>query len=299
MREDRMVESLKEFMPVNPSDVASRNPLISSAASYITNYDLYKDRPVTRDFNKVLPYYEGANDPRIEEFYKAIGRETGMSPARGKAAIEKIITSPTTNPLVGLAYAAGESIVADKDAEKQLQKFAKKTFEGVSRKFYRSTYPEWKSFKEKEIVEFYKLENATEKRRINKELKDIATGYFLDDKKTQDEKRGKVREVIDKVDPEDKKSYVNRFKAYVKGDGLPYDYFNISFEEDAEIQARLFRIKFGPYSRLNAEDKKEIFGNLSKAGMSSPKKMVIKLKRLELEEPVKENRTLIQKMTGQ
>jgi hypothetical protein len=254
---------------------------------------------VTRDFNKVLPYYEGANDPRIEEFYKAIGRETGMSPARGKAAIEKIITSPTTNPLVGLAYAAGESIVADKDAEKQLQKFAKKTFEGVSRKFYRSTYPEWKSFKEKEIVEFYKLENATEKRRINKELKDIATGYFLDDKKTQDEKRGKVREVIDKVDPEDKKSYVNRFKAYVKGDGLPYDYFNISFEEDAEIQARLFRIKFGPYSRLNAEDKKEIFGNLSKAGMSSPKKMVIKLKRLELEEPVKENRTLIQKMTGQ
>lgn len=107
----------KNMTPIelsNPVDFATsiitKNPVGKAAITYKTGYDFFKDEVVTFDIKKSnFPReLEGYKDDNVEDFYKSIGQETGSSPARMKALVESIVTTPETNPFVTMIYGGAD-----------------------------------------------------------------------------------------------------------------------------------------------------------------------------------------------
>lgn len=92
------------------TSVATKNPLMKASLTYVTGYDFFKDEVVTFDVKKSnFPReLEGYKDPNVEDFYKGIGSLTGGSPARTKAFVESIVTTPETNPFVTMMYGGAD-----------------------------------------------------------------------------------------------------------------------------------------------------------------------------------------------
>jgi hypothetical protein len=112
IKDDVVDESVsKSFdlsLPIGITDVASRNPLVSGIIASF-GWDTYRWEPVFRSpQGKIIkPSSEGLYDDRVEGFYKSFSqaaKEVGfeISPIRTKAAIEKLITNPSTNPSVSI-----------------------------------------------------------------------------------------------------------------------------------------------------------------------------------------------------
>lgn len=98
----------------NPVDfgaaIFTKNPVAKAVITYKTGYDFFKDEVVTFDIKKSnFPReLEGYKDDNVEDFYKSIGQETGSSPARMKALVESIVTTPETNPFVTMMYGGAD-----------------------------------------------------------------------------------------------------------------------------------------------------------------------------------------------
>lgn len=92
------------------ASVATKNPLMKASLTYVTGYDFFKDEVVTFDIKKSnFPReLEGYKDDNVEDFYKGIGELTGGSPARTKAFVESIVTTPETNPFVTMIYGGAD-----------------------------------------------------------------------------------------------------------------------------------------------------------------------------------------------
>lgn len=92
------------------TSIATKNPLMKASLTYVTGYDFFKDEVVTFDVKKSnFPReLEGYKDDNIEDFYKGIGSLTGGSPARTKAFVESIVTTPETNPFVTMMYGGAD-----------------------------------------------------------------------------------------------------------------------------------------------------------------------------------------------
>ena len=54
---------------------------------------------------KIKPYAEGLYDDRVNDIYKVVAPALDMSPKRAQAAVEKIVTSESTNPSISIFYA--------------------------------------------------------------------------------------------------------------------------------------------------------------------------------------------------
>ena len=92
------------------TSIATKNPLMKASLTYTTGYDFFKEEVVTFDvkksnFPKELEGYKAQN---VEDFYKEIGSLTGGSPARMKAFVESIVTTPETNPFVTMMYGGAD-----------------------------------------------------------------------------------------------------------------------------------------------------------------------------------------------
>lgn len=99
------------FGITEPSKLGTKNPIIKALVTYESGFDFFRDQPLDKNINKVPLALEGRQNKRVEDFYKAWGLETGMSPVRTKAAIEALITSPDTNPFIAMTYGSVDAIV--------------------------------------------------------------------------------------------------------------------------------------------------------------------------------------------
>lgn len=99
------------FGITEPSKLGTKNPIIKALVTYESGFDFFRDQPLDKNINKVPLALEGRQNKRVEDFYKAWGLETGMSPVRTKAAIEAMITSPDTNPFIAMTYGSIDAIV--------------------------------------------------------------------------------------------------------------------------------------------------------------------------------------------
>ena len=92
------------------TSAATKNPLMKASLTYITGYDFFKEEFVTFDVKKsnFPKELEGYKDQNVEDFYKSIGSLTGGSPARMKAFVESIVTTPETNPFVTMMYGSAD-----------------------------------------------------------------------------------------------------------------------------------------------------------------------------------------------
>ena len=93
--------------------LASRNPVFKGVATALSGYDFYFNQPLQDTQSGKLSKFEGQSSNRVEQFYKDFGLASNFSPVRTKAFIESLVTSPTTNPYVGMFYAGSDAMFTD------------------------------------------------------------------------------------------------------------------------------------------------------------------------------------------
>lgn len=91
----------KEPVENNISKLAASVPLVSAAFA-AQGIDAYTGKQL--DYSGDEIYLEGRNSERIEPFIKTLSDVTTGSPARLQKIIQSYITTPNTNPIVGVAY---------------------------------------------------------------------------------------------------------------------------------------------------------------------------------------------------
>lgn len=126
---DALIQVSETYLPVDVLDASrlasSINPILGGILTYSNNYDAFRDQVISREMGSVMPQLEGIENPNIPVFYKAIGEMTsrmspsgkGASPARLKAATEKVITSPSSSLTVGVAYSMLDLVTRQFDVE--------------------------------------------------------------------------------------------------------------------------------------------------------------------------------------
>lgn len=250
---NRVYESLKDALPLGlgVSDLLNRMPpTVAGANKYMTNYDTYRRSVISPDteFGKIQPKDEGLYEKSIPYFYKAIGQVTGASPRRLKAATETIVTSPSTNGLVAVAYSIGDFVanILYKPDDKQESMYNGGVIQALTgikessqRRLIRSVRPNWKDTSMDKAAEIEMTEGSV-RYRIKK-----ITDQFAKEKDKEE-----FKEFLKTVDnPADVKYAIDRYMkisttdlSQVKKASYILD---VMYARDPEAQAKIFVHYFG------------------------------------------------------
>jgi len=176
-------------------------PVMKAISQYESNYDFFREKNVSYDklyTPDISPSLEGKFDDNVEDFYKVVGEALELSPKRAKNAAEVVVTSPSTNLLVGASYAFLESIISLGQGEvKEAGEAAKgipnsavksmlKRIGGVADKRY---IPKTRIKDLDEAIQSYKDNQFT----IRKEL----TNMVYEDKASKSEVRNYIEQIED------------------------------------------------------------------------------------------------------
>ena len=102
--------NLDPFGISDPAKLGTKNPIIKALVTYQSGYDFFKDLALQGTTEKLPRELEGYKSKNIQDFFKLYGEISGMSPSRTKAAVEAMLTSPDTNPFLGMTYASVDAI---------------------------------------------------------------------------------------------------------------------------------------------------------------------------------------------
>lgn len=275
-----VVESLNnDIDPINFSElpkIPERVPILSAAITYQTGYDYFRDKPVSYDVGNVPKEIEGYYDVDMPEFYKKLSDELGLSPARTKTAVEKIITTPSTDPYVALLYAFAESAVSE-NAPKAVENFKDELVSGSFKRIGGKTSKYVESFERREDLK-EKIEQVQKKDLKEKKLiRNLADQYHKGEI-TDKEALAEIKKQLESVDPEDRKTLIKRFKDRLKIKDAEPIFLDIKYEKNPQVQALLFADKYG----VDLDDKElnEVVKNLKKLDMNLSKEFIIEYQRL-------------------
>lgn len=255
-------------------DLASSNPAVSAFVTYFANYDLFRGQKVVRDSmdRPIKAYAEGLEDDDVSVLYKAfatLGASIGVdiSPKRMQAAIEKVITSPTTNPLIGLLYGAGETLKQLKDGDVDIDFIInplKGFFDGISKRAYRQTNPNVKKYNDRDAVLDKIKENNTESflrdSRANRKMNEIIQEYGVGNLPSKLPKEF-VDFIKDNYDQIDQKRIYEKYTRRMKSSVIDGIFFDIAYERDPKNQALYLMYLYGP--TMEEEEYRELQGFIS------------------------------------
>lgn len=253
-----LAKSLNMALPIAidskfAKNVVSRNPLLSALITYETNYDLFYDKEVFRAprGKDIHPTAEGLYDDRVDEIYKSIAPALGFSPARSKAFVEKIITSESTNPTIGLIYAGFEAYAKeDKTLKGELANVINRLGESAGRKVTRTT--------NKNLISFNKMAEEKTQKMI------IETDIWKSEQKVYKEIRKKVEAgeyfdqnefnqmLLENFETRDFKKYYKKYTTYLKNVNLDRKILDVIYEDTPEVQALMLYNRFG--TNLEADE---------------------------------------------
>jgi hypothetical protein len=239
------IENIAPFVP-SGKNLLTRNPLTSALVTYHTNYDLFYDKEVFRAprGKDIHPTAEGLYDDRVDEIYKSIAPVLGLSPIRSKAFVEKILTSESTNPTIGLIYAGFDSYAKeDKTFTGELGNVITRLGESAGKKLTRST--------NKNLISFNKLAEEKTQKMI------IETDIWKSEQKVYKEIRKKVEDggyfepaefnqmLLENFEPRDFKKYYKKYTTYLKNVNLDRKILDVIYEDTPEVQALMLYNRFG------------------------------------------------------
>jgi hypothetical protein len=240
------VEGAAPIVPT-PKNLLSRNPLVSAVVTYQFNYDMFYKQEIFRGpkGKEIDPAAEGAFDNRVDQMYKDLAPFFGLSPKRTKAAMEKIITSETTNPMIGLLYSGYD--VAFKDGTQvgdEIKTAADRTLNSSAKKLVRKTNSDLIRYKQEDLVEKEKMEVDTERYLAEQKMYSEIRKKYKEDKGTFTNEEF-VNLIKENFDPMDYKKYAKKYTAYIKNINSDPAILDIIFEDTPEIQAKMIFNKFG------------------------------------------------------
>ncbi|MGL4585126.1 MAG: LPD38 domain-containing protein, partial [Flavobacterium sp.] len=245
-----MIEDLNWILQNNISPVEfavtdnlARNPLLKAALSMSTGYDFFREQDISPDRGKVPVAVEGFGSKSVEDFYKKIGETSGWSPARMKAAVESIITTPSTSPYVGMIYGGMDAMFSDKDTDVIMQKFAKDMAKSSVNRVVKETseYNRRIGNKEKikDAVEKIETDRLKLKLNFNTLVSDLKEGKITEKQLTDE------INTLSKTEPFEAKRIANRVKDQLRNKNTPAFVFEVKYANTAKERAVLLADKFG------------------------------------------------------
>lgn len=249
-------------MPIDftsPAGLITRTPAVKAVLTYQTGYDFFRDEPLSNDIGKVPLPVEGANMRSTEDFYKKIGENFGLSPIRTKAFVESMITSPSTNPFVGMLYGGADAASSDKDMKQIGKEFA--TTIGKSTLKRVVSYP---TDFNRQLATNDKLQDQIDNINIEKYK---TKAKFADLTKQFIAKEITEKELVDevlKLDPNDQKTMVNRIKDKIRMQDVDGSIIDIKYEQGADVKALMIMHYYGDITD-GSEDSKQIVAQMKRA----------------------------------
>jgi hypothetical protein len=230
-----------------PMKILNRNPLLAGVLSYSYNYDHFYGAPIfnaPRNY-KIDPTAEGIYDDRVNQIYKDLAPYFNMSPKRTKAMLEKIITSETTNPIVGLIY-SGYDVLAKDDATvgEEIDKAMESLKKNATKKTTRYTNKNLLMYKDRDEAEREEIGIETKKYLAEQKVYNQIRKRYVDEKGTMDS--DEFADIIMKnFDRYDWKRYAKKYRAYIRNINVDKSILDIVFEDTPEVQAYMIYKKFG------------------------------------------------------
>ena len=256
------------YFPKDPSnikkEISSSVPLFAAIAAYDMNYDTYRERAVSMDYNQVLPQDEDFTNKQVPYFYKALAQGIGASggeagPKRLQVATEKFVTTPYSSLLTMGAYTILDSFsrlfelkgpggIPVKDQAAISNSVSKSLGLSMSKVFTGATEPDWRSYTRKEEIERINMEEKSERRGIKIAAQDIGQKYFeasnAKDSKAMSEARKEYQDGLMRIKKEsgvpDAKYFMDAFQQARKyGKATNPEYNDISYAASNEAKARI------------------------------------------------------------
>lgn len=255
-------------MPIDftsPAGFFTRTPIVKGTLSYTTGYDFFRDEPLSNDIGKVPLPVEGINNPNVEDFYKKIGSDHGVSPIRSKAFVESLITGPNTNPFVGMLYGGMDAAVSDKDMKKIGGDFAKSIYKSTGKRLisYSSQF-------NRELATQKNLQEKIDKINIEKYKMKAEFNQLAKDYINKDVSKEEVNKKLEALDPADRKRMVNKIKDKVRLKGIDGTILDIKYEQGNDVKALMIMHYYGDITD-GSKDSKDILRQMKRAkGILTP-----------------------------
>lgn len=258
-------ESISKSSPFSLSELGSKNPLISGIIAYAYNIDTFTGDEIVRlpKDKKINITAEGMFDDKVEGLYKTLAPGLGLSPARTKAFVEKIITSESTNPTINLFYAIGNGIFDPSTTfGKEFSTLTEEVLKQGSKKLIKYT--------NKDIIK-YNLEDELEKKEM-----DIETDIYLKEqsvynkiKKQAESGRGMSEDdlidiVVNTFDEQDQEKYYEKYMKYMNNMDIDKSLLDIIYEDNPKVTAMKLFQRYG--SNLSDKDIDELSEAMSSSG---------------------------------
>ena len=252
-------------LPMTVQELAGKNPVASGLVSYWANKDTFTGEKIFREPNnkKILPEAEGIFDDKVDQVYKDLAPGFGLSPARTKVMVEKVITSENTNPTIPLIYSAYDGIFNKKDGlGNEVSEAMSNVGKAFGKKLVRYTDKNIIRYKKQDEMEY--KESVTETDIWKKEQKvynEIKSAYKEGDGLTQKQLVSLVKE---NFEPIDRLKYVKKYNAYIHNMNIDKSVLDIIFEDVPEVQAMKLNQRYG--ANLEKEEMKELGQAMGSAG---------------------------------
>jgi len=268
-------ETINNALPI-PLDwkksLAKSPAVLQAAIAYVANFDLFRNEQISQDFGEVTPVLEGKYDKNVPLFYKEFGKATGSSPKRTQAAVEKVVTNPGTNAIVGLSYSLLDNMVTGLTGKPKTgteSKYQDASPKGIGDIFkarvVREINPKYSEFKDTRAKDL-ELELKSQDKEIKSDIKAII--------KAKTDNKEAVKDAVDyikklDVSVEEKPRLLKFIEDQVKlkqaiGSTPDADlYIDLKYERDPRLKAFVFFDRFGI---VDAETKKEVIQNAKKFG---------------------------------
>ncbi len=248
---------------------AKRNPLVSAWLTYSYNEDTFTGDKVFYEpkDKKIKPYAEGLYDDRVNDIYKVVAPALNMSPKRSQAAVEKIVTSESTNPSISIFYALTNGLF---DTEADAFKENSDTFDNgmehfldvVSKKMVRHTNPNLLRYKNQDRLEELEKSIDTDAYLTDKKIKkEIDKSINFKNFRGQGDEYYKEQEKMDElfkkydIDTLDRNSYVSYAELRdLKGNQLFKEMSSILYEKNPKMMAARLYEMYGNDFDIEAEE---------------------------------------------
>lgn len=244
-------------LPITVQELAGKNPVASGLVSYWSNKDTFTGEKIFREPNnkKILPEAEGIFDDKVDQVYKDLAPGFGLSPARTKVMVEKVITSENTNPTIPLIYSAYDGIFNKKDGlGSEVSEAMSNVGKAFGKKLVRHTDKNIIRYKKQDEMEY--KESVTETDIWKKEQKvynEIKNAYKDGGSLTQEEF---VNVIKKNFDPIDQVKYAKKYNAYINNMSVDKSVLDIIFEDVPEVQAMKLNQRYG--ANLEESEIKEL-----------------------------------------
>jgi hypothetical protein len=244
-------------LPITVQELAGKNPVASGLVSYWANKDTFTGEKIFREPNnkKILPEAEGIFDDKVDQVYKDLAPGLGLSPARTKVMVEKVITSENTNPTIPLIYSAYDGMFNKKDG---LGNEASEAMSNVGKAFGKKLV----RYTDKNIIRYKKQDEMEYKESVTE------TDIWKKEQKVYNEIKGAYKdggsltekEFVDVIkknfDPIDQPKYAKKYFAYINNMNVDKSVLDIIFEDVPEVQAMKLNQRYG--SNLEETEIKEL-----------------------------------------